>query len=112
MKRLFLVFSLISILLFSCSKSQFSVSNMRLGSGEEGYFVSVVLDEGDVEDKYSFILTSPDKDLVWKGDLSLDRGKLTSDILSVTPGASMPEGEYTLVIHSTNGSDVSVKVRL
>lgn len=112
MKRLVLVFCLISILLFSCSRSSFSISNMRLEAGEEGYFISALLEDGDEEENYSFILKSPDGDLVWKGNLILDKGRLTSEALLLTPGVSMEKGEYSLIVHSTNGTDIKNTVIL
>lgn len=105
---LFLVFSL----LVSCSQSDFKVSGAGFDNSGNNLRIKAYLEEGDEDEKYSFILTSPDKDLVWKGDLILDRGGLLSEELLITPGAEMPEGEYSLILHSTNGTDVTKTITL
>ena len=112
MRRLFPFLVIVSILLFSCSRSDFRVSGAGFSHTDGGVRIKAFVEEGEEDEKYSFILSSPDKDLVWKGDFSYDKGRLSSDVLLITPGSSMPKGEYTLLIHSTNGSDLEEKISL
>ena len=112
MRRLFPFLVIVSILLFSCSRGDFRVSGGDETMDDEGVRIKALVEAGEEDEKYYFILSSPDKDLVWKGDFSYDKGRLSSDVLLITPGSSMPKGEYTLLIHSTNGSDLEEKISL
>ncbi|MGN1188875.1 MAG: hypothetical protein ACI4SL_00600 [Candidatus Ornithospirochaeta sp.] len=112
MRRLFITLLIISLLFISCSRSSFTVSGVSFDKSEDNLILKAYLDQGDEDEKYSFILTSPDKDLVWKGDFTSNKTRLTSEPLLITPGASMPEGEYSVVIHSTNGSEITDTVAL
>ena len=91
MKRLVPFLLILSILLFSCSRSSFTLSGVSFIEDEEGCKIRAYLDNGDEDEDYSFILTSPDGDLVWKGEFSLERDRLTSESLLLTPGATMPK---------------------
>ena len=109
MKRLLFI-ALVSILLFSCSKSSYTLSSSRISEEKEG-IVLYVTTEGEREDEeFSFSLLSPDSDLRWEGKLKGKNGSYSSEKLLITPGASFPRGEYTLVLSSSYGSDVSDKV--
>ena len=110
MRRVFLILIIISITLVSCSRSSFSISGADFEDNEGKIRIKAYLDEGDEDERYSFILTSPDRDLVWKGDLLFDKHRLTSDYILLTPGASMPKGEYKLIIHSTNGTEIEESI--
>ena len=105
MRRVFLILIIISIIFVSCSRSGFTVSGATFDENEGNIRIKAYLDEGEEGENYSFILTSPDRDLVWKGDLLFDKHRLTSDYILLTPGASMPKGEYKLIIHSTNETE-------
>ena len=110
MRRVFLILSIISIIFVSCSRSGFTVSGATFDENEGNIRIKAYLDEGEEGENYSFILTSPDRDLVWKGDLLFDKHRLTSDYIFLTPGASMPKGEYKLIIHSTNGTEIEESI--
>ena len=101
---------IISIIFVSCSRSGFTVSGATFDENEGNIRIKAYLDEGEEGENYSFILTSPDRDLVWKGDLLFDKHRLTSDYIFLTPGASMPKGEYKLIIHSTNGTEIEESI--
>lgn len=110
MRRVFLILIIISIIFVSCSRSGFTVSGATFDENEGNIRIKAYLDEGEEGENYSFILTSPDRDLVWKGDLLFDKHRLTSDYIFLTPGASMPKGEYKLIIHSTNGTEIEESI--
>ena len=110
MRRVFLILIIISIIFVSCSRSSFTVSGATFDENEGNIRIKAYLDEGEEGENYSFILTSPDRDLVWKGDLLFDKHRLTSDYILLTPGASMPKGEYKLIIHLTNGTEIEESI--
>lgn len=111
MKRVLSIISLIFVfLLLSCSKSSFTLSGGRIVEDGRGRTLSVILENGEKDDQYSFSLTSPDGDLRWEGLLTLSGVTLSSDYLLLTPGASMPRGTYTLVVHSSTGTDITSEV--
>ena len=110
MRRVFLILIIISIIFVSCSRSSFTVSGATFDENGGNIRIKAYLDEGEEGENYSFILTSPDRDLVWKGDLLFDKHRLTSDYILLTPGASMPKGEYKLIIHSTNGTEIEESI--
>ena len=110
MRRVFLILIIISIIFVSCSRSGFTVSGATFDENEGNIRIKAYLDEGEEGENYSFILTSPDRDLVWKGDLLFDKHRLTSDYILLTPGASMPKGEYKLIIHSTTGTEIEESI--
>ena len=112
MRRVFLILIIVSLVFISCSRSSFSISGAGFEDNEGKIRIKAYLDEGDEDERYSFILTSPDNDLIWKGDLSSDRERLISDYLLLTPGSSMPKGEYRLIIHSTNGTEIKESITL
>ena len=101
---------LLSLLLFSCSRSSFTLSSSRLMEGKEGLTVSVNTEGEGEDEEFSFILVSPDSDLKWEGKLRGKEGSFYSDELLITPGASFPKGEYELIVSSSKGTDVSEKV--
>ena len=110
MRRVFLILIIISLVFVSCSRSSFSVSGASFDENAGNIRIKAYLDEGEEGERYSFILSSPDRDLVWKGDFLSDKHRLTSDYLLLTPGASMPKGEYQLIIHSTNGTEIEESI--
>ena len=110
MRRVFLILIIVSLVFISCSRSSFSISGADFEDNEGKIRIKAYLDEGDEDERYSFILSSPDRDLVWKGDFLSDKHRLTSDYLLLTPGASMPKGEYQLIIHSTNGTEIEESI--
>ena len=110
MRRVFLILIIISIIFVSFARSSFTVSGATFDENEGNIRIKAYLDEGEEDESYSFILSSPDRDLVWKGDLLFDKHRLTSDYILLTPGASMPKGEYKLIIHSTNGTEIEESI--
>ena len=110
MRRVFLILIIISLVFVSCSRSSFSVSGASFDENEGNIRIKAYLDEGEEGERYSFILSSPDRDLVWKGDLLFDKHRLTSDYILLTPVASMPKGQYKLIIHSTNGTEIQESI--
>ena len=111
MRRALLALSL--LLLFSCSKEEFSVISLSLSSEtavyidkdggretDEKVFLDGVL-EGNEDDSYSFRLSSPDGDLVWEDDFN------PPVAIELTPGAVFPLGAYSITVYSTNGTEYS-----
>lgn len=110
-KILFIVLTSL-VLLFSCTREDFSISSATFRETEGGRIISLYIDS-DSDDSYSFILTSPDGDLRWEGSLKEEReGVLSSDVIAITPSASFPKGGYSLIIHSSSGSDVNSEVKI
>ena len=113
--RKFLPVIALMLLLFSCSKEEFSVSSLSLHSNdsisiEEGreHRASVLILSASLSDEdadYTFRIVSPDGDLVWTGPFD-GRGVRRVE-LELTPGAAFPEGEYSVVIYSDKGTDYS-----
>lgn len=97
---------LLILLILSCSRSTFQVSGASFQQNEEGIRVLVYTEDEGEDESFSFILTSPEGDLSWEGKLDGNRGSLYSDYLLITPGAQLPKGTYSIVIHSNTGSDV------
>ena len=104
------------LLLFSCSKEEFSVSSLSLHSNdsisiEEGrahrdsvLVLSASLSDDD-DASYSFRVVSPDGDLSWEGPF--DGSGIGRAELEITPGASFPEGTYSIIIYSDKGTEYS-----
>lgn len=104
---------MIAIVLFGCVKEGFSVDSIDisrtisatvdtdgiLSDITETASISSVISPSDK--KYTFRLVSPDGDLAWEG--SLKGSRRTSEELLITPGASFPEGEYSVIIYSEEG---------
>ena len=118
--RRFPLFLLIPLLLFSsCAQEEFTVSSLSLRSridvavegGEAMIDESLVLSAApsDPEEGYTFRLSSPDGSLWWEGSLS-GSDILTSVPLELTPGAYFPEGDYSVLFYSTNGTELERSV--
>ena len=113
--RKFLPVIALMLLLFSCSKEEFSVSSLSLHSND-----SISIEEGrerrdsvlilsaslsDEDASYSFRAVSPDGDLSWEGPF--DGSGVRRAELEITPGASFPEGTYSIIIYSDKGTEYS-----
>ena len=108
MKRLFPLFALF-LLLASCSEEAFDVSSLSL-RGNIGITISDTVEReeslvlsaafSDLDESYTFRAVSPDGILVWEGTMS-GSDILRADI-EITPGASFPAGEYSILFYSTN----------
>ena len=106
---------LLTLLLFSCSKEEFTVSSLSLRAessitiedGRVRNASSIVLSAAlsDEDAVYTFRIVSPDGDLVWSGPF--DGSGVRRVELELTPGASFPEGQYSIVIYSDKGTDYS-----
>ncbi len=107
MRRLLLPLLLI---LVSCAAEEFTVSSLSLTEDDGDAYISAVF--SDPESIYSFRITSPDGDLVWEGAFSGDGEEKKSEALEITPGASFPVGEYSLILYSDNGTEVRDTVNL
>ena len=62
----------------------------------------------DLDESYTFRAVSPDGILVWEGTMS-GSDILRADI-EITPGASFPAGEYSILFYSTNGTELDASV--
>lgn len=103
------------MLLFSCTKEEFTVSSLSLGSEstvtiEDGnahrsshLYLSASL--SDEEAQYTFRAVSPDGDLVWEGPF--DGSGVRRIELEITPGALCPTGTYSIAIYSDKGTEYS-----
>ena len=113
--RKFLPVIALMLLLFSCSKEEFSVASLSLHSND-----SISIEEGrerrdsvlilsaslsDEDASYSFRAVSPDGDLSWEGPF--DGSGVRRAELEITPGASFPEGTYSIIIYSDKGTEYS-----
>lgn len=119
LKRFFLI--LFIVLLFSCTKESFTLHSTRLirnieidgDRRSENIVIEAEIEEKDGENgRYTYLLTSPDGDLRWDGELEKSGGCCISDELYITPLALFDEGEYTLYIYSDGGTSESVSVSL
>lgn len=65
----------------------------------------------DVESEYTYRLTSPSSLLYWEGNLAVDEsGKMTSPEMDITEGARFERGEYSLIVYSSGGTEISTSV--
>ena len=115
----FPLFLILSILLFSCAKENFTLESQSLKRKVEAnldskgslskYKESLVLSArfslNDLD--YSFQIKSPDKELTWEGDYK-DGGIE----LALTPGASFPEGDYHAIFYGDNGTESVLDIHL
>lgn len=116
MRKAFPLSIIIITLLLSCSKEQFNVSSLSLTSDTTVYIKAdgtkvsdtTLVFKGRVhgpdDERYSFRLTSPDGDLSWEAEM------LPEQELELTPGAYFPEGSYSLIVYSSNGTEYSGEV--
>lgn len=118
-KRIFLL--LFVVLLFSCTKEGFTLYSTKLyrnieidgGKRREDIVIETDLDEkNQSERRYTYLLSSPDGDLRWEGELTLKDGRYLSDPLLLTPGALFEDGEYTLYIYSDGGTSETISVNI
>lgn len=113
---------LVLLLLFSCAEEQFSLSSVSLSLSRS---VSAASDSEIDSDSlylscsvsipdsvYTFRVTSPDGDLVWEGAMTGEGEEKRSEPLLLTPGASFPEGTYSILIYSDNGTEMSTEAVL
>ncbi len=120
-KGLLLLF--IVLLLGGCLKDSFSVSSVRMRrssevevgpSGTDFFDRETLLIEplfSGSDSLYSFVVTDPTGLLRWEGTISSLPG--SSESLLITPGASYPDGEYSITFTSRDdGSEVSYKAVL
>ncbi len=110
-----------SLFLFSCTKESFSLSSSSLtrnitvmpSSRSEEAVLRVELEEEEESGAvYTFLLVSPDGDLRWEGRLEKSGEYYYSPSLSITPGASFEEGEYSIYVYSSLGTTVDGKVTI
>ncbi len=120
MRRLALLPLILAMLFSSCAQEEFTVSSLSLrraldvtaeGSDVIAEDVSLTLSASfsDPDESYTFRLVSPDGGLWWEGSLS-GSDILSSDSLELTPGASFPEGDYSVLFYSTNGTELNTAV--
>ena len=115
MKRLLAALSLIAIIC-SCSQEQFDVSSLSLrsentvtvsadgsGSWDSSLILSAAFSLED--DSYSFSVKSPGSVLSWEGVIQ-GSGIRTAE-LEITDGARFPEGTYTCLFYSDQGTECS-----
>ncbi len=111
------------LLLFSCAEEQFSVSSLSLdmerevsvassGDSSEHNTLYVSASFSSPDNVYTFRLVSPDGDLSWEGAFPGSGSSRTSDPAEITDGAVFPEGEYSIMIYSDNGTEVSDTITL
>lgn len=120
--RMFLLL-ILALALVSCNRDTFSHISTLLerriqvefdASGENPFYhESVVLEplfRGD-ESEYSFIVTDPNGVLRWEGTVENKAG--STETLLITPGASFPSGQYTIIYKSRDsGEEVETKASL
>ena len=107
-----LIILMILLLLFSCSKEEFSVSSLSLrsdslitiadGKTTRDETLTLSASFSDDEAVYTFRVVSPDEDLVWEG--TMDGSGVREAGLELTPGASFPEGSYSVIFYSDKGT--------
>lgn len=109
------------LLLSSCAAEQFSVSSLSMDmereiviseAASESNTLSVSAVFSSPDNSYTFRIVSPDGDLVWEGAFSGSGSDKTSETLEITPGAVFPQGEYSLLIYSDNGTEVEESLSL
>ena len=111
-----------AMLLFSaCAEEEFTLSGLSIsmerkasadagGVTEETALLRISAEVSHPESIYTFRLVSPDGDLVWEGAMNAEEegsDTLVSDPVEITAGALFPEGEYSLIIYSDSGTEVS-----
>ncbi len=102
MRRLLPLF--IVLLLFSCASEEFTVSSLSFSQSGDDAVLHASFSDPDMS--YTFRLVSPDGDLSWEGSFRGEEEDKISENLELTPGASFPEGEYSIIIYSDKGSEV------
>ena len=109
MRKLIPLIAAIAII-SSCSQEEFSVSNAALScSGDDAVFSA---DFSLPDDTYTFRLTSPDGALTWEGAMNGEGEAKSSVPIEITDGARLPEGEYSIMLYSSNGTEISIPVEL
>ena len=111
-----------AMLLFSaCAEEEFTLSGLSIamerkassdasGLTDENAVLRISAEVSQPGSIYTFRLVSPDGDLVWEGAMNaVEEGSdiLVSDPAEITAGALFPEGEYSLIIYSDSGTEVS-----
>ena len=111
-----------AMLLFSaCAEEEFTLSGLSIamerkassdasGLTDENAVLRISAEVSQPGSIYTYRLVSPDGDLVWEGAMNaVEEGSdiLVSDPAEITAGALFPEGEYSLIIYSDSGTEVS-----
>ena len=119
MRHILIFLIAISFMFSSCAQEEFDVSSLSLRGR-----IDVTLEDGKEavvevlrlsasfsvpDESYTFRLVSPDGSLRWEGGLS-GSDILSSDVLELTPGASFPEGDYSVLFYSTGGTELQTAV--
>ena len=109
------------LLITACAAEQFTVSSLSLsmereavipGDAEEETELLISSSFSDPERSYTFRIVSPDGDLSWEGAFTGTGEEKTSVPLEITEGALFPQGEYSIIIYSDNGTELEDKVSL
>lgn len=106
----------LAVMLCSCNQEQFDVSSLSLVSDSE---IVLPLD-GNArrkeklvlsaafsldEDQYSYKVISPEGELVWEGNF--EGSGIRSAELEITDGARFPQGIYSYIFYSDQGTELS-----
>lgn len=115
------IFIFLLALIVSCTSEDFTLSAVSLTrnidmTGEvkkEEAVLSFNINGKESDDiSYTFLLVSPSGDLRWEGKVSKNGESGSADTLSITPGASFEDGEYTLYVYSSSGSEVEIPLEI
>ena len=117
MRRLIPLF-VILLLAVSCAKEEFDVSSLSLQGRREVSVQETAKTEetltlsasfSDPAESYSFSIASPDGLLRWEG--AMTGSDMFSATLEITDDALFPDGEYSVLFYSSNGTELNTSVR-